>query len=332
MPIRPMKRRAFIAALGSAAAWPLAARAQQLSRKVRIGVLLPGTPPSYSRRTNALLEGLRDLGYEEGKTVTIEWKWGNDQIERLPELAAELVSLDVQAIITAGTPAAKALKNATRSIPIIMAIIGDPVATGLADSLAHPGGNATGFSLLASELSGKRLELLKEVIPRLSSAGVILNPANPQPKIELGELELAAHTLGVQIHPIQLSAESSLQNSFDTTLRDYSVQAVIVPTDAVLYNQRKQIVALAAANRLPAMYFFREFVAVGGLMSYAPNDTDLFRRAASYVDKVLRGAKPGDLPIEQPTKFELVINLKTAKALSLDIPPQLLARADEVIE
>jgi putative tryptophan/tyrosine transport system substrate-binding protein len=327
-----MRRREFIAGLGGAAVSPVMARAQQPSRKVRIGVLLAGTPASFSRRTNALLEGLRDLGYEEGKTVTIEWKWGNEQVERLPELAAELVSLDVQAIITAGTPAAKALKNATRSIPIIMAVIGDPVATGLVDSLAHPGGNATGFSILASELSGKRLELLKDVVPRLSSAGVILNPANPQPKIELGELELAAHTLGVQIHPIQLSAESSLQNSFDTTLRDYSVQAVIVLTDAVLYNQRKQIVALAAANRLPAMYFFREFVAEGGLMSYAPSDTDLFRRAASYVDKVLRGAKPGDLPIEQPTKFELVINLKTAKTLALEIPPQLLARADEVIE
>ena len=244
MPIRGMKRREFIAGLGGAAAWPVVARAQQPSRKVRIGVLLPSSPVSYSRRTNALLEGLRDLGYEEGKTVTIEWRWGNELVERLPELAAELVSVDVQAIITAGTPAAKALKNATRNIPIIMAVIGDPVATGLVDSLAHPGGNVTGFSILASDLSGKRLELLKEVVPRLSSVGVILNPANPQPKIELGETEVAARTLGVQIHPMQLSAESSLQNLFDNTLRDHSVQAVIVLTDAVLYNQRKQIVAV----------------------------------------------------------------------------------------
>ena len=327
-----MRRREFIAAFGSAAAWPLAARAQQPSRKVRIGVPLPSSPASFSRRTNALLEGLRDLGYEEGKTVTIEWRWGNELVERLPELAAELVSVDVQAIITAGTPAAKALKNATRNIPIIMAVIGDPVATGLVDSLAHPGGNVTGFSILASDLSGKRLELLKEVVPRLSSVGVILNPANPQPKIELGETEVAARTLGVQIHPMQLSAESSLQNLFDNTLRDHSVQAVVVLTDAVLYNQRKQIVALAGANRLPAMYFFREFVAEGGLMSYAPSDTDLFRRAASYVDKIIRGAQPGDLPIGQPTKFEIVINLKTAKALGLSVPPTLVARADEVIE
>ena len=328
-----MRRREFIVALSGAAAWPLAARAQQPSRKVRIGVLLPSSPASFSRRTNALLEGLRDLGYEDGKTVTIEWRWGNELVERLPELAAELVSVDVQAIITAGTPAAKALKNATRNIPIIMAVIGDPVATGLVDSLAHPGGNVTGFSILASDLSGKRLELLKEVVPRLSSVGVILNPANPQPKIELRETEVAARTLGVQIHPMQLSAESSLQNLFDNTLRDdHSVQAVVVLTDAVLYNQRKQIVALAAANRLPAMYFFREFVAEGGLMSYAPSDTDLFRRAASYVDKVIRGAQPGDLPIEQPTKFELVINQGAARTIGLDLPATLLARADEVIE
>ena len=328
-----MKRRAFIAALGGAAiARPLAAIAQQPSRKVRIGVLLPGTPASYSPRITAFLEGLRDLGYEEGKTATFVWRWWNDQVERLPELAAELVSLDVQAIVTAGTPAAKALKNATRSIPIIMAVIGDPVAAGLVESLAHPGGNVTGFSILASDLSGKRLELLKEVVPRLFSVGVILNPANPQPKIELKEVEAAARALGVQIRPIQISAESSLQNSFESISRDRSVQAVIVLTDALLYNHRKQIATLAAAHQLPTMYFFREFVAEGGLMSYGPSDTDLFRRAASYVDKVLRGAKPGDLPIEQPTKFELVINLKTAKALDLNIPPTLLARADEVIE
>jgi putative tryptophan/tyrosine transport system substrate-binding protein len=327
-----MRRREFITALGGAAAWPLAAIAQQPSRKVRIGVLLPGTPASYSPRINAFLEGLRDLGYEEGKTATFVWRWWNDQVERLPELAAELVSLDVQAIVTAGTPAAKALKNATRSIPIIMAVIGDPVAAGLVESLAHPGGNVTGFSILASDLSGKRLELLKEVVPRLFSVGVILNPANPQPKIELKEVEAAARALGVQIRPIQISAESSLQNSFESISRDRSVQAVIVLTDALLYNHRKQIATLAAAHQLPTMYFFREFVAEGGLMSYGPSDTDLFRRAASYVDKVLRGAKPGDLPIEQPTKFELVINLKTAKALDLNIPPTLLARADEVIE
>jgi len=226
---------------------------------------------------------LRDLGYEEGKTVTFEWRWWNDQVERLPELAAELVSLDVQAIVTAGTPAAKALKNATRSIPIIMAVIGDPVAAGLVDSLAHPGGNVTGFSILASDLSGKRLELLKEVVLGLSSLGVILNPENPQPKIELKQMEAAARTLGVQIRPIQISAESSLQSSFESISRNRSVQAVIVLTDALLYNHRKQIATLAAAHRLPAMYFFREFVAEGGLMRYGPNDIDLFRRTPNHL-------------------------------------------------
>jgi putative tryptophan/tyrosine transport system substrate-binding protein len=278
------------------------------------------------------LKGLRDLGYEEGSTVAFEWRWWNDQVERLPVLAAELVSLDVQAIVTAGTPAAKALKNATQSIPIIMAVIGDPVAAGLVDSLAHPGGNVTGFSILASDLSGKRLELLKEVVPRLSSVGVVLNPTNPQPKIELQEVEAAARTLGVQIRPIQISAESSLQTSFESISRERSVQAILVLTDALLYNHRKQIATLAAANRVPAMYFFREFVAAGGLMSYGPNDIDLFRRTASYLDKVVNGTKPGDLPIEQPTKFELVINLKTAKALGIEVPQTLLSRTDEVIE
>jgi len=332
MPVGQRNRRAFISALaGGAAAWPVAIWAQP-SQKVYVGALLPGTPASYAPRTNALLQGLRDLGYEEGKSVTFEWRWWNDQVERLPELAAQLVSLDVQAIVTAGTPAAKALKNATQSIPIIIAVIGDPVAAGLVDSLAHPGGNVTGFSILASDLSAKRLELLKEVVPRLSSVGVILNPTNPQPKIELKEVEAAARTLGIQIRPIQISAENLLQTSFEGISRDGSVQAVIVLTDALLYNHRKQIATLAAANRVPAMYFFREFVAAGGLMSYGPNDIDLFRRTASYLDKVLRGIKPGDLPIEQPTKFELVINQRAARTIGLDLPATLLARADELIE
>jgi putative ABC transport system substrate-binding protein len=212
-----------------------------------------------------------------------------------------------------------------------MAIIGDPVAAGLVDSIARPGGNATGFSIVAPDLSGKRLQLLKEIIPGISSVAVMSNVANPQSQIELNEMQIGARTLGLRLQSIQISAEASLENAFErgTSAR---VQALIVLTDAVLYSQRGRIVALAAANRLPAMYFFREFVQEGGLMSYAPSDTDLFRRAATYVDKVLKGTNPGDLPVEQPTKFELVINLKTAKALGLDVPPTLLARADEVIE
>ena len=327
-----MRRRDFITLLGSAAAtWPLAARAQQRERMRRIGVLLAGTPTSFAGRANALVQGLRELGYVEGKTVAFEWKWGEDQAERLPQLAEELVGLDVDAIVTGGTPAAKALKNATRTVPIVMAIIGDPVAAGLVHSLARPGGNATGFSILAPDLSGKRLQLLKEILPGLSSVAVLSNIANPQSQIELKETQAAAKMLNIDLHSIPISAEISLESAFET-IKQASAQAVIVLTDAILYSQRNKIAALAGANRLPGMYFFREFVQAGGLMSYAPSDRDLFRRAATYVDKILKGANPVDLPIEQPTKFELVINLKTANALGLTVPATLLAIADEVIE
>ena len=326
-----VNRREIVTLLGGAAIWPMAATAQQLRKTPRIGVLLAGTPASFSTRAKAFLEGLRDHGYVEGRTIAIEWRWAQDKAERLPELAAELVGLNVDALVTGGTPAAKALKSATRTIPIVMAIIGDPVAAGLVDSIARPGGNATGFSIVAPDLSGKRLQLLKEIIPGISSVAVMSNVANPQSQIELNEMQIAARTLGLRLQSIQISAEASLENAFEKGT-NAGVQALIVLTDAVLYSQRGRIVALAAANRLPAMYFFREFVQEGGLMSYAPSDTDLFRRAATYVDKVLKGTNPGDLPVEQPTKFELVINLKTAKALGLDVPPTLLARADEVIE
>src|SRR5262249_30614698 len=249
------------------------------------------TPASFSLRAGAFREGLQALGYTEGRTIAIEWRWGEDRVERLPELAAELVRLDVDAIVTGGTPAAKALKNATRTIPIIMAIIGDPVAAGLVDSLARPGGNATGFSIVAPELGGKRLQLLKDVVPGLSSVAVILNVANPQSQIELREMQIAARTLDLRLHPVQMSAESSLENALESIARD-SVQALIVLTDAILDSQRNRIVALAARQRLPAMYFFRDFVQAGGLMSYAPSDSDLFRRAATYVDRVIKGANP----------------------------------------
>jgi putative tryptophan/tyrosine transport system substrate-binding protein len=330
-----MKRREFIALISAAAApsllWPLAARAQQPRKAPRIGVLLAGTPISFSLRAQAFRNGLRDLGYVEGKTIAIEWKWGHDRVEGLPELADELVGLNVDVIVTGGTPAAKALKSATRTIPIIMAIIGDPVAAGLVDSLARPGGNATGFSIVAPELSGKRLQLLKEIVPGISAAAVKSSISNPQSQIELREMQVAAQTLDLRLHSIQISAESSLEDAFEK-LSKQSVQALIVLTDAILYSQRSRIVALAARKQLPAMYFFREFVQEGGLMSYAPSDSDLFRRAAFYVDRVLKGANPGDLPVEQPVKFELIINLKTAKALGLPIPDKLIALADEVIE
>jgi putative ABC transport system substrate-binding protein len=326
-----MRRREFIAGLGSTAAWPLVARAQQPGKTPRIGVLFPGTPATYSTRARAFMEGLRDHGYVEGRTIEIEWRWWQDKAERLPELAAELVGLNLNVVVTAGTPAAKALKGATRTIPIVMAVIGDPVAAGIVDGLAHPGGNATGLTILATDLSGKRLQLLKEVIPGISSVAVMLNDANPQALIELNETQIAARNLDLRLQSIPISAATSLDNAFEKMISE-RVQAFILLTDSLLYGHRARLVGLAAANRLPAMYFFREFVQDGGLMSYAPSEAALFRRAASYVDKILKGTNPRDLPIEQPTKFELVINLKTANALGLDIPATVLARADEVIE
>ena len=327
-----LKRREFIALLGGAAAsWPLAARAQSSRKVPRIGVLLPGTAASFALRTKAFLEGLRDLGYVDGQTIAIEWKWGQDKVEGLPELAADLVGRNVDVIVTGGTPAAKALKTATGTIPIVMAIIGDPVAAGLVHSLARPGGNATGFSIVAPELSGKRLELLKEIVPEISPVAVMLNTRNPQSQFELNEMQAAARTMGLQVHPVQVSPDDTLEQAF-AAMSTASVRALVVLTDPIFFSQRKRIVDLATRSRLPAMYFFQEFAEGGGLVSYGPSDTDLYRRSATYVDRILHGAKPGELPIQQPTKFDLIINLKAANALGLDISPLLLARADKVIE
>jgi putative ABC transport system substrate-binding protein len=257
------------------------------------------------------VEGLRDLGYVEGRTVAFEWKWGQDRVDRLPALAAELVGSQIDVIVTGGTPATKAVKNATRSTPIVMAMVGDPVGAGLVKSLARPGGNATGLSIVATDLSGKRLQRLKEIVPGLSSIAVMSYGANPQSQMELRETQIAAQKLDLQVHSVPISAESSIENAFEKMKKE-TVQALIVVTDAILFGQRSQILALAAGSRLPAMYPYRAFSEAGGLISYAPNDQDVFRRAASYVDRILKGANPSDLPVEQPTKFELVINLKTA--------------------
>ena len=327
-----LQRREFISLLGGAAAsWPLAARAQSPRKVPRIGVLLPGTAASFALRTKAFLEGLRDLGYVDGQTIAIEWRWGQDRVEGLPELAADLVARNVDVLVTGGTPAAKALKNATGMIPIVMAIIGDPVAAGLVASLARPGGNATGFSIVAPELSGKRLELLKEIVPEISPVAVMLNIRNPQSQFELNEMQAAARAMGLQLHPVQISPEDTLEQAF-AAMSTASVRALVILTDPIFFSQRKTIVDLATLSRLPAMYFFQEFAEGGGLVSYGPSDTDLYRRSATYVDRILHGAKPGELPIQQPTKFDLVINLKAANALGLNISPLLLARADKVIE
>jgi putative ABC transport system substrate-binding protein len=232
-----MRRREFITLVGGAAAWPLTARAQQSHRVPRIGVLLLGTPTSFAARTQAFVEGLRDLGYVEGRTVAIEWKWGQDRVERLPDLAAELVGSQVDVILTGGTPAAKTLKNVTRTIPIVMAIVGDPVAAGLVESLARPGGNATGFSIVATDLSGRRLQLLKEIVPGLSSVAVMSNGENPQSQSELRETQIAARRLDLRLHSVPISADTSIENAFEK-IRKEPVQALIVVTDAILYSQR----------------------------------------------------------------------------------------------
>jgi putative ABC transport system substrate-binding protein len=326
-----MRRRDFmVLVIGGTTMSPLSIHAQQSRKISRIGLLLPGTPASFSLRTKAFLDGLRELGHVEGKTIAIEWKWGQDQVETLSELAAELVRSDVDVIVTGGTAAAKALKAATQQIPIVVAIIGDPVAAGLVENLARPNGNLTGFSIVAPELGGKRLELLKEIVPNVSSVSVLLNVKNPQSQIELKEMRSAARAMGLQLYLSEISTEVGLEDAF--AAMNKAVQALVVLTDPILFSQRKLTVDLANSHRLPAMYFFQGFVEDGGLMSYGPSDADLFRRAAGYVDRILKGAKPGDLPIEQPTKFELFINLKAAATLGISIPDSFLLRADKVIE
>jgi putative tryptophan/tyrosine transport system substrate-binding protein len=327
-----MRRRDFtVLFVVGTALWPLHIHAQQSRKIPRIGVLLPGAPASFSLRTNAFLDGLKELGYVEGRTIEVEWKWGDDQLDTLSELAADLVRSNVDVLVTGGTSAAKALKATTRTIPIVMAIVGDPVAAGLVDNLARPGGNATGFSIVAPELGTKRLELLKEIVPNLSSIAVLSNSKNPQSKIEMEEMQTAAQAMALQLHPVEISTEDELENAF-AAMNGAAAQALIVLTDPILFSQRKRIIDLASEYKLPAAYFFQGFVEEGGLMSYGPSDTDLFRRAAGYVDRILKGATPGDLPVEQPTKFDLYINLRTAKALGVPIPETFLARADKVIE
>ena len=327
-----MRRRDFtVLFIVGATLRPFQIHAQQSRKIPKIGVLLPGAPVSSSPRTNAFLDGLRELGYVEGRTIAIEWKWGYDQVDTLPGLAADLVRSNVDVIVTGGTPSAKALKATTRTIPIVMAVVGDPVAAGLVDNLARPGGNVTGFSIVAPELGTKRLELLKEIVPNLSSIAVLSNPKNPQQKIEMKEMQTAAQAMSLRLHSAEVSTEDGLEDAF-VAMNKVGVQAFILLTDSIFFSQRKRTVDLASKYKLPAMYFFQVFVEEGGLMSYGPSDADLFRRAAGYVDRILKGAKPGELPVEQPTKFDLYINLRTAKALGLTIPPSLLARADEVIE
>jgi putative ABC transport system substrate-binding protein len=294
-------------------------------------VLIPGTAASFSRRVQAFVDGLSLLGRVEGLTIEIEWKWANDRVDLLPALAAQLVQDKVDVIVTGGTPAAQALKAATQSIPIVVAIMADPVAAGIVETLARPGGNATGFSIVAPELGAKRLQLLKEVVPTISSVAVLLNARNPQSKIELKELKTAAASMGLRLDPIEVSGQGGLEDAF-AAMNKAAAQALIVLTDPVLFSERKPTVDLANRYRLPAVYPFQGYVEDGGQVSYGPSDADLFRRAAGYVDRILKGAKPAELPVEQPVKFEMYVNLNAARALGVTVPELFLARADKVIE
>ena len=325
-----MNRRAFVAGLGAVLAAPLAAEAQ-VKKIARIGVLAAGSPGMYSARYEAFRQGLRELGYVEGKTIAIEYRYAEGKFERLPDLAAELARLNVDVILASSAPETGAAKRATMSIPIVFGLHGDPVGTGHVASLAHPGGNITGLATMAPDLSGKRLELLKEAFPRIARVAVLWNSANRAKAEDWRETQGAAQALGVTLQSREVRGPDDFPSAF-SSMTTQRPDAFLTLDDPLLLNSRTSIVAFATKERLPVIYPQRDYTDAGGLMSYGPSISDLFRRAASYVDKILKGAKPGDLPIEQPTKFEFVINLKTAKALGLTIPRSLLLRADQVIE
>jgi putative tryptophan/tyrosine transport system substrate-binding protein len=326
-----IRRREFILLGGSAvAAWPVAAHAQQSAKLPTIGLLVPGTPASHGQWYAVLVQRLRELGWIEGRTVAIEVRYAEGHVKRLAEIATEFVRLKVDVIVTSGTPAVVQAMQATSVIPIVSAVMGDPVATGLVVSLARPGGNITGLSVLAPDLGGKRLELLREVIPGLRHLAFLGNVSNPIVVQEMGEVKAAAPTLGLDVVTLEIRGPEDIMPAFEALKS--RAQALYVAGDPLVLTNRARINTLALVARLPAIYGQREYVEAGGLMSYGPNFPELFRHVGDYVDKILRGTKPADIPVEQPTKFDLIINLTTAKALGLEMPPTLLARADEVIE
>jgi putative ABC transport system substrate-binding protein len=325
-----MRRREFVAVLGGAAAWPFAARAQQTGRLPTIGVLGAATAATWAPWTAAFEKRLPELGWTSGRTVLIEYRWAEGRSTRFVEIAAEFVRLNVDAILTAGTEGAIAAKQVTPAVPIVFVGSVDPVAAGLVASLARPGGNVTGLSLQSTDLAGKRLELLREVLPNLRKLAILVNVSNPGGVLEMNEAEAAARALGLDVAKIEIRQAEDIAPGFEAIKG--RADALYVGPDALVNANRVRIHTLSLSAQLPTLYGLRGFVEVGGLMSYGANVADLFRRAAEIIDKILRGAKPADIPVEQPTKFELVINLKTAKALGLEMPPMLLARADEVID
>ena len=325
-----LKRREFITLAGGAAvAWPLAAHAQQPSKLPTIGFLGSGSRSSWRPWTDAFVERLRELGRIEGRTIVIEYRWAEGRTERFAEIAAEFVRLSVDVILTSGAAATEA-KRATSTIPIILGVANDPVGEGLVTSLARPGGNVTGLSLQAPDLAGKRLELLREVLPNVRRLAILTDVTYPAAVLETRQAEAAARTLGLQFVALEIRQAEDIAPAIHA--QKGSVDALYIGGGPLLTTNRLRITALALTARLPTIAVIRENVEAGALLSYGPNFPDLFRRAGDFVDKILRGAKPGDIPVEQPTKFDLVINLITAKALGLEVPPMLLARADEVIE
>jgi len=310
---------------------PLAGEAQQAGKMPRIGVLAGSLLSTNPARIKAFREGLGELGYVEGKSIVIEWRFLEDKGDRLPALAVELTRLKVDVLVAFGPASTQAAKEATNTIPIVMAQVNDPIGAGFVASLARPGGNITGLSVMAPELSGKRLELLKEIVPKLSRVAVFGTSTLPGNAQSVKETELAAKTLGLQLQYLGVEDPKDLDTAFRNAV-SWRAHAIIFLQSPVFGSRRKALVELAVKNRLPAIYPHSEYMDAGGLMFYGPSISDLFRRAATYVDKILKGAKPADLPVEQPTKFELVVNLKTAKALGLTIPPSVLLQADRVIE
>ena len=326
-----MRRRDFITLLsGTAVTWSLGARAQQSAKLPLIGFLGQSAPSSENQRLTAFVQRLRELGWTEGRNIVIEVRWAQARPERAAEFAAEFVRLKADVIVTSGTPQVLAIKQVTSVVPIVFAVAGDPVGTGLVASLARPGGNITGLSVLATDLAGKRIELLREVVPNLRRLGIIGNAGNPPILQEMSEYRAAASMLGLEVAVFEIRQAEDIAPTFE--LLKGRAEALYVCQDLLTLANRVRINTLALGARLPVMLASREQVEAGGLMSYGPDFLDLFRRSADYVDKILRGAKPADLPVEQPTKFDFVLNLTTAKALGVMTPPSLLARADEVIE
>jgi len=307
------------------------AEAQQQAKVPKIGFLVVPSRAFFANRIELFRQGLHRLGYVEGKNIVIEYRYAEGNLDRLPDLARELVSVKVDVIVTSSTQSVLAAKNATRTIPIVFAGVNDPVASRLVDSLAMPGGNVTGLSILATELSGKRLELLKEAFPKVTRVVMLWNPTSSGQSLQFKETQAVAKALGVQLQSMEVQGTNDFETGFQLAKKE-GTQALLAAPSPVINSNLKQILEFAAKNRLPAMYAGPEVVDAGGLMSYAPNYADQFRRAAIFVDKILKGAKPADLPMEQATKFEFIINLKTAKQIGLTIPPNVLARADKVIK